>query len=80
MPKARCKNLFKKVVLYIARTGKHLDLKDSAPCVDCINTIKRLNIKRIVYSMDNNEIHTCKPCDFHTEHTTLGRRHLIEKG
>ena len=72
------KNFYKKVSLYIARTGKHHDIKDSAPCVDCLNTIKQLNIKKIIYTMDNNIINSCKPCDFHTEHTTLGRRHLAD--
>ena len=66
------------MILYIARTGKHLDLKDSGPCIDCIRTIKKLKIKRIVYSCDNNIICSCKPDDYKVEHMSLGRKHLAE--
>ena len=62
--------------MYIARTGKQLDLRASGPCIDCIKTIKRLGIKRIVYSSENNEICSCKPDDYEAEHTSLGRKYL----
>lgn len=57
------------------RVGKGGEFKDSGPCMDCINMIKKLKIKKIIYSCENN-ITICKPCDYNIKHYSLGRRML----
>ncbi len=68
--------LFKKTTIYIARTDKNNNYKESGPCIDCLNVIKKLHLKRIVYSCDNNEIAICKPEEYLPVHQSLGRRHV----
>lgn len=41
--------------------------------------IKFLDIKRIVYSKDNNEFVSCKPCDIEITHISAGSKHLEKK-
>ena len=70
------KKLFKKIVLYIVSTDKNNNYKESGPCVDCLRVIQSLNIKRIVFTMDDNTACICKPCDYVSTHETLGRRSI----
>lgn len=49
---------------------------ESAPCNNCLEMMKFLNIKRIVYSKDNNEFVSCKPCDLNINHISAGAKHL----
>jgi len=73
--------LFKKTVLYIVRTDKLRNYKQSAPCNDCLNIIKLLNLKKIVYSCDNNKFAVCKPTEYSPVHVhySLGRRYINER-
>ena len=43
-------NIKKKITLYIARISASDTLSASQPCIDCYNTMKQFDIKRIVYS------------------------------
>ena len=43
-------NIKKKITLYIARISASHTLSASQPCIDCYNTMKQFDIKRIVYS------------------------------
>jgi len=68
---------FKDIVLYVVRRDAHGKFTNSAPCINCFKVISELNIKKIVYSMDNNEFNICKPCDYETKHVSLGNRILL---
>ena len=47
----------------------------SAPCSNCFNMICKLNIKKIVFSTDDDFI-CCKTCEYSTEHISQGNRYL----
>lgn len=56
------------------RRDRHNDFKDSAPCNDCAPVIKTLNIKKIIYSKDNDNFVIIKPSNYYTDYSTLGKR------
>ena len=56
------------------------NLKDSAPCVNCLNTMINLNIKRIVFSSTDDTFISCSPCDLTLEHLSAGEKFLRNKG
>ena len=66
----------KKIILYIVRTDNNGELKESGPCIDCFNKIKKLNIKKIIYSCNNNCVTISKPKDYTPVHVSLGRRFI----
>jgi len=66
----------KKVVLYIVRTDNKGELKESGPCIDCLRQILKLNIKKIIYSCNNNSVIISKPKDYTPVHLSLGRRYI----
>jgi len=49
-------NVKKKITLYIARVSSANTLSSSQPCVDCYNTMKKFDIKRLIYSNNQGEI------------------------
>lgn len=63
----------------MVRIDRSNQLKDSAPCVDCIKIIKALNIKKIIYSTDSGGFEIVKPHDYVTTHMSQGRR-LLDNG
>ena len=63
---------FKKVTLYICRLDNSNQLRESSPCLHCMDTICLLNIKKIVYSAENNKIIICKPHTHQTRYVTPG--------
>lgn len=65
---------FKKVTLYTCRLDNNDVLQASAPCLHCMDTIRLLNIKRIVYSAGDNDIRACKPCVYQTKYLTRGQK------
>ncbi len=69
---------FKKIILYIVRVDSNNELQESAPCVDCMNTIHNLQIKRIVHSTNGGEIIIRQPSNYNSEHVTTGRREIIK--
>ena len=68
---------FKKVTIYVCRVDNDHKLHESSPCVHCMDTIRLLNIKRVVYSGENNNIIACKPHMHCTDHITSGQRHYL---
>ena len=57
------------------RTNNDGEYRNSAPCQQCFNVISELNIKKIVFSTNEDfEIH--KPKDFSTNHVSHGNRFL----
>ena len=80
MNETNLKSLFKKTTLYIARTGNNGEFRDSGPCIDCLNVIKSLNLKKIVYSCSDNSLVVCKPSEYIPVHHTFGRKHIDNIG
>ena len=68
---------FNKIVLYVVRVDANNSLKLSAPCIDCMEKINALNIKRIVHSTNKGTLITQKPKNIINNHITTGRRRLI---
>ncbi len=60
----------------MVRCDKHGNYNDSTPCNNCLETIKNLNIKRIVYSNGLNTFTSCSPCDVDIEHESAGAKYL----
>lgn len=67
---------FKKITLYVVRIDINKNLKNSAPCIDCIKIINKLGIKRIIYSDENNEFQKVKPCDYTIVYKSIGNRKI----
>ena len=60
----------------MVRTDAESELKESAPCVDCMKVIKTLGIKRVVHTTKEgiNIIQT--PATHTATHRTEGRRFI----
>ena len=67
---------FKDIVLYVVRRDAYGKFTNSAPCMNCFKVISELNIKKIVYSIDGNDFNACKPCEYTTNHISVGNRIL----
>tara|TARA_B100001996_G_scaffold305985_1_gene247157 strand:- start:727 stop:1011 length:285 start_codon:yes stop_codon:yes gene_type:complete len=67
---------FKKMVLFVARLDKMDNLKDSQPCGHCYKVIKKLGIKKIVYSTDQNNYDYCKTVDYEPSSISLGYSYI----
>ena len=61
--KKKLYKIFRKIKLYITRNGDN----NSAPCIDCLNIIKKLNIKKIIFKL-NEEYYVLNPHDYNTSH------------
>ena len=56
------------------RVDAHGEFKDSAPCRDCSETLKKFKIKRLIYSNCEGNLVTCKMCNYESNHVTSGHR------
>lgn len=56
--RGRSKDATRGAIMYVVRLGGHglVDLALSAPCVMCQKAMKAAGIKRVIYSIDNNNI------------------------
>jgi deoxycytidylate deaminase len=70
---------FKDIVLYVVRRDAYGNFTNSAPCMNCFKVISELNIKKIVYSIEDNKFTMCKPCDYETKHISVGNRILLNE-
>ena len=73
---------FRKVVLYVVRTNVQGVFQESAPCADCMEVIKSLKIKRVVYTGVQNGvmgIWSMEPPDYKATHITTGKRSMIRQ-
>ena len=73
---------FRKVVLYVVRTNTQCVFQESAPCADCMEVIKSLKIKRVVYTGMKDGIMgiwTRTPPDYKATHITTGKRSMIRQ-
>ncbi len=60
------------------RTDGHGNYRNSAPCVDCLQMILRLNIKKLIFSTEN-DIVIHRATDFQTKHVSNGNRYIRAK-
>ncbi len=73
---------FRKVVLYVVRTNVQGVFQESAPCADCMEVIKSLKIKRVVYTGMKDGvmgIWNMEPPDYKATHITTGKRSMIRQ-
>lgn len=66
---------FRRTTLYISRYKDSVDCSNSAPCIDCLNAIKILNIKRLVFFQDN-DCHIVNPNNYYTNHVSYGKLYI----
>jgi hypothetical protein len=59
-------------VIVVVRYGRDGTLRNSAPCSHCLEMLKKYQIKRIIYSTDDNLVVSCRPCDMETPHISSG--------
>ena len=69
--------ILKKITIYVVRIASN-GVLNSAPCVDCMNTLKEFNIKNIIYSNNYGGFTLCKTIHYYTNKFTMGR-YLIKK-
>ena len=70
---------FHRMTLYISRVNRFGDCDyNSAPCTRCMEVINNLNIKQIVFYLDN-EYHIVKPREYTTPYTSSGEKYLTRK-
>ena len=63
--------------LYVVRLNNNDEIKYSAPCNNCLDIIKTLQIKKIIYSMDDGSFEIVKPQYYNNNYITLGFRQII---
>jgi hypothetical protein len=56
---------------------KNYELKDSAPCVDCYESMRRIGVKTIVYSTSSGAIVKTRLSDYSPSTYSLGRRFIM---
>ena len=59
-------------VIVVIRFGKDGSLKNSRPCNQCLETMVRYRIKKIMYSTDNGNVVSEKPENMEKLHTSSG--------
>jgi hypothetical protein len=73
------KNVLKKVKsldVYVVRVNNLLELGDSAPCIDCYNTLLKYNVRNLIYSCDNGEFTKVRIKDYKPKIKSLGRKFI----
>ena len=61
----------KKTTLYISRCSNNGESTNSAPCVKCMEVIKRLNVRKIIFNL-NDEYFEYNSKDYYTDHRSFG--------
>jgi tRNA(Arg) A34 adenosine deaminase TadA len=62
----------RKVDVYVIRINGNGKLINSKPCSHCLNSLKKLNIKKIYYSDENGDIVCEKTNDMKTDYISSG--------
>ena len=60
----------------MVRCDNNSKLQDSAPCQNCLTTILKLNIKRIVFSYKDNTFISCNPKELTINHISAGNNFI----
>jgi len=76
----KCKklNITNKLNLYIVRRSIDDCYTQSSPCLDCFETMKKFDIKYIVFSTITGELYKCSFDKFRSTHETSGRKAILE--
>lgn len=69
--KHKLNRIMKKTKLYISRSSSTGESTNSAPCVNCLNMIRQLNIRKIIFNLDGKYFEY-SPADYITTHRTFG--------
>lgn len=69
----------KKCILWIVRISKNNKLTESKPCSDCLSFIKRIGIKKIVYTNYNGEIIINKTDNIISTHLSHAQKSIKNK-
>ena len=69
--KHKLNRIMKKTTLYISRHSNGGVSTNSAPCVKCLAVIQRLNVRKIIFNL-NNEYFEYNSKDYHTTYHTFG--------
>ena len=69
--KHKLNRIMKKTTLYISRCSNNGKSTNSAPCAKCLDMIQRLNVRKIIFNLDN-EYFEYNSKDFYTTHRTFG--------
>jgi len=64
----------KSITLVVIRMNRNGSMCDSKPCIDCLNSIRRLGIRKMYYSNEKGEIEFKRTRDIHTTRQTGCRR------
>ena len=69
--KRKLDRIMKKTTLYISRYSNKGESTNSAPCIKCLSKIQELNVRKIIFNL-NNEYFEYNPKDYNTTHRTFG--------
>lgn len=67
---------FSNMNFYIVRISDMGEYRDSTPCNQCINAMKKMKIKYIIYSVFNDLV-KCKLQYLHNQHMTEGEKAIV---
>ena len=56
----------------VVRFGKRGELKNSRPCTNCLETMVKYKIKKIMYSVDDGSVISEKPENMEKTHQSSG--------
>jgi len=54
-------------------------VKNSAPCRDCIKYLKQYNIQKIIYSIDDGNLHFERVKNLEETHISRGQRSILRE-
>ena len=75
----KIQKLFRRMILYVVRTDSEYVLKESAPCIDCMQVIKMMGIKRVVHTTTDGYTTIKTPATHVSTHRTEGRRFIDKR-
>ena len=68
--------MIKSIDVYVVRRGSNNDLRDSKPCIDCYNCMKKYNMRNLIYSTDDGELIKVRFNNFKPTKESLGRKFI----
>lgn len=72
-------NFKNKINLYIVRVSEEGEYRNSAPCNQCVDTLKQYNIKMIIYSTAEGTLKKCKLVHYTNNHMSGGEKAILHK-
>ena len=71
------KKKIRKLTFYITRVSADGSLKISAPCKDCLIKLEQYNVKRLIYSIDDNKFISVRNRDYTTDFVTRSKKDYL---